>query len=274
MPKTLNRPDYLPDFKKPPLSEVVLGVQFSQPKGYQQIFAGEVWELFREDYPHVQEQMPLQPNFEVFGLPSQGTVISHLNFGTGSFLHNRFWFLTPKGDELIQFQQNRFLHNWRKIGDQSNEYPRFESMSERFEAELNKFQNYVGSLESQELLINQCEISYINHITDADGIKNFSDWLNYVSDEKMMLDDFNLRFSEVLNDRSNNPIGRLICETSLGITQEAKWMILFTLTVRGTPESNTINSALEFIKKGRDLIVCRFSELTTDKAHEKWGRIK
>lgn len=90
----------------------------------------------------------------------------------------------------------------------------------------------------------------------------------------MMLDDFNLRFSEVLKDSNDKPIGRLICETSLGITQESKWMILFTLTVRGTPESNTINSALEFIKKGRELIVNKFSELTTDFAHEKWERIK
>jgi uncharacterized protein (TIGR04255 family) len=275
VPKTLNRPDYLPDFKNPPLNEVVVGIQFSQPKGYQQIFAGKVWELFWEDYPQVQEQPPLQPNFEVFGLPSQGTVISHLNFGIGSLLHNRYWFLTKNGDELIQFQQDRLLHNWRKIGGQESQYPRFESMIERFENEINKFQKYVNSFETQEeLQINQCEISYINHITDADGIKNFSDWLNCVNDENMMLDDFNLRFSEVLKDSNDKPIGRLICEAALGITQESKWMILFTFTVRGAPDNNTINSALEFIQNGRDLIVRRFSELTTDKAHKKWGRIK
>ena len=89
-----------------------------------------------------------------------------------------------------------------------------------------------------------------------------------------MLDDFNLRFSEVINNNDNKPIGRLVCETSLGITKESNCMILCTFTVRGAPESNTINSAIEFIKKGRDLIVCRFSELTTEKAHEKWGRLK
>jgi uncharacterized protein (TIGR04255 family) len=274
VPDTLNRPDYLPDFNNPPLNEVVLGVQFSQPNGYQQILAGKVWDLFREDYPLVQEQMPLQPTFEVFGLPSQGTIINHLNFGVGSLLHSRYWFLNKNGDELIQFQQNRLLHNWRKIGDQTNQYPRFESMIQRFERELNKFQNYVGSLETQELQINQCEISYINHIVGTNGITNFSDWLNFISDEKMMLDDFNLRFSEVINDNDNKPIGRLVCEASLGITKESNWMILCTFTVRGAPESNTINSALEFMIKGRDLIVNKFSELTTDFAHEKWGRLK
>lgn len=264
----------MPDFKNPPLNEVVLGIQFSQPKGYQQIFAGKVWELFREDYPKVEEQIPLPPSFEVFGLPSQGSLINLPNFGSGSSLHNRYWFLTPKGEELIQFQQNRFLHNWLKVGDRSNEYPRFESMIERFEGELDKFQSYVNSLETQELLINQCEISYINHITDDDGITDLSDWLNFISDERMMLDDFSLRFSEVLKDDAQKPTGRLICEASLGITSETKLMIVLTFTVRGAPDNTNINSALEFMKKGRDLIVFRFSELTTEAAHQHWGRIK
>jgi uncharacterized protein (TIGR04255 family) len=274
VPKILNRPDYLPDFKNSPLNEVVIGIQFSQPKGYQQIFAGEVWELFRENYPKVEEQIPLPPSFEVFGLPSQGSLINFPNFVSGSSLHNRYWFLTSKGEELIQFQQNRFLHNWRKVGDQSNEYPRFELMIERFEGELNKFQNYVNGLETQELLINQCEISYINHITDDDGITDLSDWLNFISDERMKLDDFNLRLSEVLKDDAQKPVGRLVCEASLGITSETKLMIILIFTVRGAPDNNTINSALEFIKKGRDLIVNKFSELTTEMAHKKWGRIK
>lgn len=273
--KTLVRPDYLPDFKNPPLNEVVLGIQFSQPKAYQQIFALKVWELFMDDYPKVQEQPPLQPNFEVFGLPSQGTVISHLNFGIDGLLHNRYWFLTKNGDELIQFQQDRLLHNWRKIGNQTNQYPRFESMIERFESEINKFQKYINSFEVQEeLQINQCEISYINHITDTDGIKNFSDWLNFISDEKITLEGFNLRFNEVIKNKNDKPMGRLICEVTLGLTQEGKWMILFTLTVRGAPEASDVNSALDFLKTGRDLIVCRFSELTTGKAHKKWDRIK
>jgi uncharacterized protein (TIGR04255 family) len=273
VPKKLKRPDYLPDFNNPPLNEVVLGIQFTEPKGYQQIFAGEVWKLFRDDYPRVQEQPPLTLNFELFGLQKQSTVISHLNFGVPGLLHNRFWFLTEKEDELIQFQPNRLLHNWRKIGDQSNVYPRFEFMIERFEKEINTFQSYVNKLGTQELLINQCEISYINHIVDENGILNLSDWLNFIYDEKLKLDGFNLQFTEAI-EVNNNPVGRLICEASVGTTQEAKLMILLTLSFRGAPEDTNISSALEFIKKGRDLIVCRFTELTTETAHQKWGRIK
>ena len=59
-----SRPDHLPDFRKPPLNEVVLGVQFNEPAGYRLIRAFEVWSLFREVYPEVHEQPPLAPIVE------------------------------------------------------------------------------------------------------------------------------------------------------------------------------------------------------------------
>ncbi len=79
-------------------------------------------------------------------------------------MHDRFRFLSAKKDELIQFQADRLLHNWRKVGDGSNTYPRFEKMIESFETELQAFESYISSLASQKLTINQCEVSYINHI--------------------------------------------------------------------------------------------------------------
>lgn len=39
----MNRPKNLLEYDNPPVNEVVLGVQFSTPDGYQQIYSGEVW---------------------------------------------------------------------------------------------------------------------------------------------------------------------------------------------------------------------------------------
>ena len=87
----MTRPSHLPDYRKPPLNEFVLGVQFATPPGYQQIYAGEVWKLFSEKYPVVQEQPPLPPTFETFGI-HQGNMV---NFGfVSGATHDRFWFLT------------------------------------------------------------------------------------------------------------------------------------------------------------------------------------
>jgi uncharacterized protein (TIGR04255 family) len=266
-----SRPDHLPDFRNPPLNEVVLGVQFSTPKGYQQIYAGEVWNLFRAEFPKIEEQLPLAPAFETFGLPSKG---KQLGFITGAS-HDRFWFLSQDGDELIQFQQDRLLHNWRKVGDLSNEYPRFESMIKRFHGELDQLQGYLNGLVVQKLSINQCEISYINHIAPAAGqdIKA-SDWLRIVKFGDKEPDDFSTSFREVIFDEGGKPQGRLTCEASTGIKPDGSRIIVMTLTVRGAPKGSDIESALQFLTKGRELIVCRFAELTTEEAHKTWGRIR
>lgn len=265
------RPDHLPDFRNAPLNEVVLGVQFNPPRSYQQIYAGEVWNLFRKEFPNVEEQLPIPPAFETFGLPSKGRQLGLITGAT----HDRFWFLRPDGDELIQFQQDRLLHNWRKVGDETNEYPRFESMIERFRGELDLLEGYMNGLTPQTLSINQCEVSYINHIAQTDDQALLvSDWLRFVNFGDNEPDDFSLGFREVIRDAGGNPQGRLSCDASLGIKAGRRQVILLTLTVRGAPKENTIESAFDYLGKGRDLIVCKFAELTTDEAHVKWQRVR
>lgn len=264
------RPEHLPDFKKPPLNEVVLGVQFNSPAGYQQILAGEVWNLFRKNYPKVSEMAPLVPTFETFGFPSATS--PQFRLLEGGAQHNRFWFLTETGEELLQFQQDRFLHNWRKVGDEKNEYPRFESMIERFSNELNQLQEYMTSLSQQKFSINQCEVSYINYITDKSLIAG--KWLNFLDFGDKEPEDFAVSFREHIKDSEGNLQGRLICDIKVGYRQDRTKIYVMNLTTRGTPKETDIDSALDFIRLGREIIVTRFAELTTKAAHKKWGRIK
>jgi uncharacterized protein (TIGR04255 family) len=265
------RPDHLPDFIQPPLNEVALGVQFATPTGYQQILAGEVWNLFRKEYPQVQEQAPIAPAFETFGLP---TPSGQLSFVTGAS-HDRFWFLREEGDELIQFQNDRLLHNWRKIAGGGNEYPRFEHMIGKFDDELKRFQNYINGLAPQTLNVNQCEVSYINHIVaPPEQDLMASKWLRFVSFGGSNPDDFKVGFREIIRDEAGKPQGRLIGEAVSALDQGGQQIIAFTITVRGAPKEPKIESALNFISKGRELIVSRFTELTTDYAHTIWRRRK
>ncbi len=263
------RPDHLPEFRHPPLNEVVLGVQFNPPNGYQQIYAGEVWDLFRQEFPTVAEQPALPPSFETFGIHSMG---KQVRFITGP-QHARFWFLRQDGEELIQFQQDRLLHNWRKVGDETNEYPRFESMIKNFHGQLSQVQDYMTALIPQKLSINQCEISYINHIAPLpDKPLKTSDWLRFASFEDEP-DDFSINYREVIRDDEKKPIGRLTCEAVLGFKAGLR-IIVLTLTVRGAPKNSDIDSAIEFLEMGRNRIVSKFSEITTEKAHKQWERVK
>lgn len=265
------RPANLPDFELPPLNEVVVGIQFNTPKGYQQIYAGNVWELFKTDFPKVEEREPLTPTFETFGLPSKGI---HFDVMAGP-IHDRFWFLRQDGSELIQFQQDRLLHNWRKVGDKENEYPRFEGMMGRFSNEVERLEQYFNELFSQSLLISQCEISYINHIPfEIDNRQKSSDWVRVVDFGGCEPEDFSLSFREIIRDDDGQPQGRLTCDFKVGIKQNGQRVIVMTLTARGAPKEPTKESAFEFITMGRSLIVSRFTDLTTEMAHEQWRRIK
>lgn len=265
------RPDDLPDFNCPPLNEVTLGVQFAQPKGYQQIYAGEVWNLYRKDYPLVEEQAPLEPVFETFGLSAPS---GQIKFVTGAS-HDRFWFLRSEGDELIQFQNDRLLHNWRKVGDRSNPYPRFEYMIAKYKNELEQLQTYMARLASDALAINQCEVSYINHIiVENDDELKASRWFRFISFGDTEVDDFKAGFREIVRDDAGKPQGRLIGEAVSGRNQSGQRVFVFTLTVRGAPKEPKIESALEFLSRGRELIVKRFAELTSEYAHAKWERCK
>lgn len=269
---TAARPESLPDFRNPPLSEVVIGVQFNRIPGYQHIYAAEIWDLFRDEYPEVVEQPPIQPQFETFGLPYQATQPPFM-FMSGP-IRNRYWFKRTDDTELIQFQEDRLLHNWKKVPAVANEYPRYETMVSRFSDDFEKVHRYFQGLWKQGLQINQCEISYINHITVESGeYPRASDWLRFVLFSRDP-EDFFLGYREIIQDDNGAPRARLLCEAGAALQNNARKMLHYTLTVRGAPTSPSIESALEFMSMGRDIIVTRFAETTTDAAHKVWERVK
>ena len=264
----LDRPKDLPDFHAPPLNEVVLGVQFNPPIAYHQIRAGEVWNLFKADYPQVQEMPPLPPTFETFGIESRAGSIQLVP----APLHSRFWFLRTDEDELIQFQQDRLLHNWRKVAGRDSPYPRFESIAPNFRTEIEALQKYLFGLAPQTLVINQIEISYINQFTL--GTSKVSEWLRFLNFGQSDAEDFSVIFRETIQDDSGKPQGRLVCEVLSAESPDGERGVQMNLTARGAPRGSDIDSAVEFLTIGRSLIVNKFTTLTTDYAHKQWERHK
>lgn len=266
------RPAHLPEFKSPPLNEVFVGVQFVPAPNYQQILAGEVWNLYKSDFPHVEEQPPLQPNFETFGVPQSGGVFN-FNFVQGA-THDRFWFLTEDKQELIQFQPDRLIHNWRKVEGGEREYPRFETMIAKFEVELRKLSEYFAGLGQSAFEINQCEISYINHIVvDEAGGLSAESALNLVSFGARKIEHFDLRFAELVTSDNDEPIGRLHCRSRPAFVSPSNQRVqILELIVRGAPAEGTIDGAITFLKMGRERVVKAFAEVTSEAAQKIWER--
>ena len=156
----MTRPPDLPDFERPPLYELVLSIQFARTQ-LRNINMGGIWALFRDRYPKVEEQPPLAPVFEKFGLPpaqAEGPrfILSQIPDVI------RYWFIGDGGNELLQVQVDRLVHNWRKISPEAA-YPRYEPLRAQFEnrrsKELMHFCKLRASAEIRAL--NQCEVSYM-----------------------------------------------------------------------------------------------------------------
>ena len=204
------------------------------------------------------------------GLPGLSPIMS---FGpVVGHLHGRFWFVSNSGDQLIQFQNDRLLHNWRKVIGQDNPYPRYESISSRFFDEMQSLESFMSSIQTQTLRIRQCEVSYINHIKPTSGQRlRSSTWLKFLEFTEEP-DDFAVSFRRTIISDSGQPSGRLTCDTSTAIEATGQHFISLTLTARGAPEEPSVQSALEFLNRGREIICRTFAEITTDSAHQAWGR--
>lgn len=267
-----SRPDGLPDFRSPPLNEVVMGVQFNPIPGYHQIYAGDVWRLFKDEFPNVEEHQALPPAFETFGPPGGQAI----NFGlvTGG-QHDRFWFLSQDRDELIQFQEDRLLHNWRKVLGNEKPYPRFEHISAKFEGELIALSDFFKSLSREKfqgITFNQVELSYINHI-DLEPWGDYSTWLKVCHFGSEMPDDVTMVWRRALYGPDGAPYGRLIVDARSAVHLKGNNIIVLNLTVRGSPETATVDGVMSFLREARETICKEFATITTDSAHRTWERI-
>jgi uncharacterized protein (TIGR04255 family) len=263
------RPLDLPDFGAPPLNEVILGVQFAPISGYSAVDTHAIWELFRRDFPKVEEQPPLAPQFETFG---GGGASQSLQFQFGPALPPmRLWFVSESQDRLLQFQPDRFLINWRQSAG-VGKYPRYEKILETFETCLNKLRKHLRSEKNCNIDINQIEISYVNLIP-VDEISNQSNWLRMWQSIEFPIERLNATFSEVIKDGNDKPIARLHHEfASLSSLDGKGTAIRLNLTYRGKPSAGGVDEAIDMLGQGRLAIVNRFTELTTEFAHSAWKR--
>ena len=260
------RPAHLPDFDSPPLEEVILGVQFAALKNYTSVVAHDVWALFKEEYPDVEEHPALDPSFEIFGGTSGFQ--TNLQFRFGNPIRGRLWFVSPEKNHLIQFQEDRLLLNWRR--EKGSKYPHFESIASIFQSHLQALQNFTIKQLESTLDIKQVEVTYVNLIPVA-NYSLISEWFEFIKLSGIDLEGLNLTFNEVISGVDGKPYARFVHEVQAAITRDGKEKgFRFNLTFRGKPSGNQISDAMSFASAGREKIVTRFKALTTEYAHKQW----
>jgi uncharacterized protein (TIGR04255 family) len=191
----------------------------------------------------------------------------------------RVLFINRERTKLLQLQKDRFFHNWRKVGE-GDIYPRFEQMLETFGENFHAFSSVIEELNLGPVIINQCEISYINQIVIPNHEKTFDVFSSlfgpsgFASALEGLDQPEDLRFlvRYIIPGKTGAPVGRLTVSAEPAWRIDGALIIHLTLTARGLPDSVDFSDAVDFLAQGRLHIVRAFADLTTSNMHRVWGR--
>ena len=143
----------LPDFRTPPIIEVVCGVRFVPLQDWVIPHVGAYWHRVRDRFPRVEHAQPLPGGIEIFD-------------STTNIPLPRIWLINETDDRLVQLQSGRFFFNWRHRG---NDYPRFRNLYVEFCEMFNGFVEFVNENDLGDVSVEAFELTYINHVFEGDG---------------------------------------------------------------------------------------------------------
>ena len=262
----------LPEFKKPPLEEVVCGILFEPLKQLLVPHFGLLWEKFKEEYPHFQEMDPLIPLVETATGLRPDDIISSVPLP-------RIWFLHDDG-RIIQVQRDRFHHNWRKVKP-NDEYPRYRSVFKMFEDHFNTFTEFLHEHQLGEVIPKQYEMTYVNIIPQGDV------W-DTLGDTQSLFPDFSWRNTterflpnpNAINWQTSfglpNAAGRLHMNIqTAGRIADKRRLFRLEITARGIGNHTSRANMKDWFELAHEWIVRGFTDYTGTRIQKDvWGRIQ
>jgi len=239
-------------------------------------------ELYRERFPEIEERPPIPRAVEKFGVVKSAAPFLRLE-GLDTPPVPRYWFINGPGDagtDLVQVQQDRFVRNWRKMGD-ADTYPRYERIREWFQRDAASFLKFVEAHQLGDVTPDQCEVTYVNHVKPGAIWKEHGEvgkvilpWSGQHSDDFLPgEEDVTLASRYIIPGEKGEPIGRLSVTVNPAYVSDTEEPVLqMTLIARGRPIGEGLGGVLKFLDLGRDWIVRGFASITTRTMHQIWER--
>lgn len=272
------RPDDLPDFESPPVTEVVLAAQFEPLEPLQTAHLGLLWSRFRSQFPNVEQQPPLppQPREDLTGTVKPVEIQVEMLTAPPS---PRLYFVSASGNELLQVQRDRFISNWRRVGD-DDVYPRFERVRDYFAHGLSEFLDFATAEEVGPVRFVQAEVIYLNQLPVGVGWDSFGDvgevlafWTNEMSDHALPRPEASSVAFQFLLPDATAPQGRLYVDVRPSMRKsDLTRLLALNLTARVPLDTESADDVLAAVDFGHEWIVRAFASITTPHMHAVWGR--
>jgi len=265
----------LPSFKKPPVVETAISVQFNRIQGFSNAHLGLFWDQIRDAYPTVLDAEPIAPQIEKFG-EDVGRRPRLPGFRiTPTQAAARLQMISEDGAMMVQLQNGRLVFNWRRIADQS--YPRWRNVFPRFESAFSSLAAFLEAKGLHAVEPNQWEVTYVNHLPRSRDWNTPEDWPVLLpgiigTGARASVGDaesIDCKYRLVLPEER----GRLHAELFHGFTgaeEDAMEVLVFQLTARGGVVAG--DDLTPLLSAGHEAIIRTFAEFTGSQAHKRWER--
>jgi uncharacterized protein (TIGR04255 family) len=268
-----------PAFERPPVVEVLLSVQFNTLMDLESHHLAAFFHEHRDEFAQWLDQPPIQPGMELFaGVPLPQPQMVRFE-STDVPPLRRALFVTSDETELVQVQCDRLIRNWRKGSGQA-EYPRYGHVRAKFEHDFVRFAEFAKGQGLGDVVPNQCEVTYVNHIPANDEASGASaleallqPWSGEHSDDALPHPDaveVVAHYPIVYDDRQRGRL-HVVVERAVERATHAE-IFRMVLTARGYPLGKGLEGVLGFFDLGREYVVRGFASVTRDSMHGKWGR--
>ncbi|MEX0713714.1 MAG: TIGR04255 family protein [Pirellulales bacterium] len=264
----------LPAFKRPPVIETVLGVQFDRLPAFHNFHLGLFWKHLGPPWTRANDAAPLEPQFEQFG-GDAAFAWAQARIKLSEDVSSRIQIRNAAGNRMVQAQNGRLHFNW--LGT-SEPYPRYSVVRPELDNALMAFRSFLALESLGEMKPNQWEVTYVNHIPKGIVWKRREDWAGLfrglvtppAKPGGTNLEGFGGEWHYEIPEQR----GRLHVNIRSGIRQKPREeeILILTLTARGPASDDaTLSSGLNL---GREVIVKAFCDFTSDAAQLHWERIK
>jgi uncharacterized protein (TIGR04255 family) len=245
-----------------------MGVHFAPIDKWQGPYFGLFWSRIKKDYPRAEVQPP------VVAAPTPELVLPQFQ---GRFeLPVRCWFFNHDETRLIQVQNNLFLHNWRKVAH-TDKYLHYDDLRPIFEREWQVFCNFLEGEGLGMPAVQLCEVTYVNHIDRGNGWQSFADLSQVFPNWSPQTSGNILPTPELVAINASYPLkdvdGHLQITAQPAVRQtDTKETVQLTVTARCKPASYSNQDIYRRLDDARKWAVLGFTDFTSSKMHEIWGR--
>ena len=255
----------LPSYGSPPVIEVSFGVIFQKLVEMQTRHFGQFWVGQRQEYPKTADAAPLVDASEV-DITKRLLVLDSPPL-------RRMMCLSENDQWVLQLQDTRVHLNWRKT-KQEDVYPRYHEVLARFERLSADFTAFVEQEKIGPLSPVRYELSYFNHIEmGKDVARSIEENIKFFqfSPLKESYPSVPDSVNAAWRFQMPNQRGTATATLSNAIdTKSGKNLLVLVFTCTG-PHSDKY-SPREWYDSAHEWIVRSFTDLTTEQAHQKWGR--